>query len=173
MPLPTSLVVKNGSKTRVEHVGRHAGAGVGDREQHVVAGRGIGIARDIVLVERGVARLDQQPAAVRHGVARVDAEIDQRRLELGAVDVDTPQAVGEDGCDLDLLAQRAPQQLAGAGHQLVDVGELRPQRLLAREGQQLARQLGGALRGAVHPIEAGLCVSASRPRPPAAPRCWP
>ena len=68
---------------------------------------------DVVLVQRDVARLDQQLAAVGHGVARIDAEIDQGGLELGAVDVDGPQTVGEDELDLDLLAQRAAQQLAG------------------------------------------------------------
>ena len=40
----------------------------------------------------GVAGLDGQLAAVRHGVARVDGEVEQRVLELRRVGLDRPQA---------------------------------------------------------------------------------
>ena len=37
-PLPTSLVVKNGSVARVEDLRRHADAGIGNRDAHIIAG---------------------------------------------------------------------------------------------------------------------------------------
>ena len=51
VPLPGSLVVKNGSKMRVEHLRRHAGAGVADLDHHVVAGRHLGVRGGVVAVE--------------------------------------------------------------------------------------------------------------------------
>ena len=55
----------------------------------------------------------------------------------------------EHGFDLDLLAQRRPQQLGGIDHQRIDVDLARLQRLLAGEGQQMLGQIGAARGGFV------------------------
>src|SRR5882724_1198590 len=47
--------------------------------------------------------------------------------------------------DLDVLAERASQQVPHAGDQAIEVDRLRHQRLLARERQQLANEAGTAL----------------------------
>ena len=47
---------------------------------------------DVAIVQIGVRGLDRQLAAVRHGVARVDGEIEDRVLELVGIGVDAPQA---------------------------------------------------------------------------------
>ena len=148
MPLPTSLVVKNGSKARRQDVGRHAGTGVADRQHGVLAWRDLVLQpHHIVPGQRDVAGLDGEAAAGRHGIARVDAEVDQRGLDLRAVDIDRPEVGRGGGLHDDVLAERAPQQPAGACHEVVEVGDLGLQHLLARECQQLARQLRGLLAG--------------------------
>ena len=84
MPLPLSLVVKNGSKIRDSVFGVHAGAGVADRHLDVVAGLQPRVRGDADLVELDVAQLDRDLAAARHGVARVDDEVHQNLLDLRA-----------------------------------------------------------------------------------------
>ena len=102
-------------------------------------------ARGIGLVEMRIGRLDRQPAAVRHRIARVHREIEQHVLELVGIDPRLPQSAGEHGLDRDVLAQRPPQQVGHAGHQPADIERLRFQRLLPREGEQPMRQRRGAL----------------------------
>ena len=86
-PEPGALADRLGGEERIEgardHVGRHAGAGVGDAERDVLPRRQVALARG-ALVEPFVGGLDGEAAAVGHGVARVDAEVEQRVLELRA-----------------------------------------------------------------------------------------
>ena len=51
----------------------------------------------------------------------------------------------QDGLDLDLLAERRPQQLGDVEHRAVDVDIARLQRLLAGKCQQMLDQFGAAL----------------------------
>ena len=97
MPLPTSLVVKNGSKIASRWSARDAGAGVGNEMAtksplRADWARRAGMALDL-------ATLIVEPAFAVHGVAAVDGEIDQRGLELR--DVGDREAVGVVDIDLD------------------------------------------------------------------------
>ncbi len=65
-----------------DHVGRHAGAVVGDAERQILAGRQVAVL-GCAFVEPFVGGLDRDTAAFRHGVARIDAQIEQCVLELG------------------------------------------------------------------------------------------
>ena len=67
----------------------------------------------------GVGGLDRQPAAVRHGVARIDREVEDRVFELAGIGMGAPQPAGQHGLDADRLAERAAQQLGHAGDQLL------------------------------------------------------
>ena len=51
--------------------------------------------RDVGVVELRVAGLDGELAAVRHGVAGVDREVEQRVLKLVGVAQRRPQAAGQ------------------------------------------------------------------------------
>ena len=51
VPLPTSLVVKNGSKMRADFLRRDAAAGVGDAQANEFAGPGLGIGARIGFVD--------------------------------------------------------------------------------------------------------------------------
>src|SRR6202035_1527724 len=66
--------------------------------------------------------------------------------QLAAVDQRGPRLRLETRLDLHQLAERRTQQVASLGDQRVDVGLARLQRLLAREGEELAGQPGAARR---------------------------
>src|ERR1700684_12595 len=65
--------------------GVHACACVGDGELHPTTGTSVGVTAAIFFVEIEIARLDQEPGARGHGVARVEAEIHQHLLDLGRI----------------------------------------------------------------------------------------
>ena len=96
--------------------------------------------RHIGLVERRVGGFDGDPAAVRHRVARIHHEIDDRIVEMARVGERRPQPGGEHGLDLDRLADRADQHVRHVGDRPVDVEPGRRERLLAGEGKQLLGQ---------------------------------
>ena len=76
-PLPVSsgpsLVLKNGSKIRGSLIRRDTGSVVADHQHHHVA---LGV----------MVQLDQQTPALRHGLARVDQQVQQNLLDLVGVD---------------------------------------------------------------------------------------
>ncbi len=143
-----------GGEERVErlgdHVRGHAGAGVADAQRDVGSGRQLALLRRPP-VQPHLPGLDRQPSAVRHGVARVDAQVEQRVLELVRIDQDGIRIGHADHRHGDGRSHRASDQLLHAGDQPVHVGRLGFQRLPSRERQQPVRQrrrpVGGALRG--------------------------
>src|SRR5947209_17984945 len=80
-----------GVEDLVDDVGRDAAAGVLDLDQHVFPERHL-----LVLMLRAVAgadvrRAQREPATERHGVARIDREIDDHLLELSDVCLHWPE----------------------------------------------------------------------------------
>ncbi|GJD69837.1 hypothetical protein MMMDOFMJ_2775 [Methylobacterium gnaphalii] len=150
-PEPRALADRLRREERLEglgdHVRRHAGAGIGDAEREVLAGLQVPVPRR-TLVHPLVGGLDGDAAAIRHRVARVDAEVQQRVLELRGIDHHRPEAGRGHRLEGDLRPDRAADQFLHAGHEPVHVGGLGIERLAAREGEQAVRQRGGALRGA-------------------------
>ena len=139
MPLPTGLVVKNGSNARSLHFGRHAAAGVGDGEADIIAAADVA---DLVGGERHVGGGDAHRPGAVHRVARVDREVDDGVLELVRIDEDRP-GVGVDGeFDGDPLAERPVEQVGHARDQFAAVDALGQQ--AARSGRTTAS--GGSAR---------------------------
>ena len=102
MPLPTDLVVKKGSKTRPS---------ASSSMPVPVSVTARQMARPAVGEGRGLAGAQGERAALGHGVAGVDGDVEDRRLELRRIGLDRAQAVGELGADLDPLAQGAVEQV--------------------------------------------------------------
>ena len=69
----------------LRHLGRHAGAGVGDDELDVPARIRLAAVARVVGVEPHVERLDGEAASGGHRVARVDREVDQHLTDLARV----------------------------------------------------------------------------------------
>ena len=113
--MPTSLVVKNGSNT----CGRMSAGcrcrcrrrGWRRTPRQALLGR--------LALERHRLGRDRQRAAGRHGVARIDREIDQRELELARVDLDGAALVGNRRLDLDVAAQRTASKSFSSGRRCV------------------------------------------------------
>ena len=90
-----------------------------------------------------VGGLQRQASALRHGIARVDAQVEDRGLQLRRVRQRHPQPAAQHGLHAHGLAQRARDQLRHAGHELVRIDGLGRQRLLPRERQQPSHQRCG------------------------------
>ena len=91
----------------------------------------------VVFVEKGHAGFEDELAAIRHRVAGVEREIENGGRKLTGIDGRHACFVFKRRFDLDLLAERGPQQLGGVDDQLIDVGLPRLQRLLAGERKQM------------------------------------
>ncbi|KAF1853937.1 hypothetical protein Lal_00005148 [Lupinus albus] len=133
--LADGLGGEEGIEGLFDHVRRHAGAVVRHAERHILAGMHVLLPRPF-MVDPAVAGLDGDPAAARHGVAGVDAEVQQRVFQLRWVDHRRPQPGHADHLHLDARSHGALDQLQHAADQPVGVDRLRRQRLLAGEGEQ-------------------------------------
>ena len=139
--MPVPLVVKNGSVARASVSASMPSPVSRQRQPDIAAGTQLGVAhRDLV------AGGDGQDAAGRHGIARIDGEIEQRRLELVRIGHHTVESEREAGFDGDLRPERALQQVAHAARQLDQVDRPQVELLPPREGQHALRQGGAALR---------------------------
>ena len=142
-----------GREERFEHAveqrRRNAGAGVADRDHHVMAWRDLAVHASVTFVEDDVAGLERKLAAVRHGVARIDGQVEDGGGELVGIDQRRPCVLGEQRRDLDVLAKCRLQQLRRLQHQRIDVDLERLQRLLAGKRQQMPGQIGAAFGGLV------------------------
>ena len=124
---------EEGLEDRFQPVRHDAVTGVGHRDRDELAA-----AADLS-AQRGngadLADGDRQPAFAVHGVAGVDGQIDQRRLELG--DIGNGKAAGGRDIDIDAYpgADEGTDQLRHALDLRADVEHLRLQRLPAGKGQ--------------------------------------
>ena len=135
-------MVKEGVEGPRDDVGRHASAGIGDAKRQILPRWQVPLPGR-VLVHPLVRGLDRDPPAVRHGVAGIDAEVQQGVLELGRIDLRCPQANHVDGLDRDLRTDCASDEIGYADDEFGDVGGLRIERLSAREGEKAVRQSRG------------------------------
>ena len=156
-----ALPYRLGRVERVErardHLGPHADAAVADRQRHIRPRLGIALARG-GLVEPAVGGLDRERAAVRHGVARVDAQVQQRVFELAGVDARRPQVRRADHPHRDLRPHGAADQFLHLADQPVDVGRARVERLPARKREQAVGQRRRARRAILRGLQEALDI---------------
>ena len=150
-PRPLAL----GAEERLEDPGLghrvHAGAGVGDRQQDVGAGRHVGVGRCTPVADVEGDGAQRQPAAGRHGVAGVDGEVDDHLLHLPGVDLHLAQLGVELGDELDVLSQQPLQHLLQPGDHRVEAHHPGLHRLPASEGEELLGEGRRALAGLLDP----------------------
>src|SRR5690606_1626651 len=122
---------------------RHAAAGVRYGDHHIVADLRIAVDFDITAVDLDILEVYDDPAALRHGVARIDDQIDDRRLQLCRIDHRGPQRVIE-AAELELHARTGGAR-AKRFHVLdepANVRRFRLEHLAPSEGEQPLRQRG-------------------------------
>ena len=138
-----------------DDVGGHAGAVVPDGNSDVVAGGTSGswarsvssrvaLAVSMTTRQGGVGRCVGGRAPGQDGVAGVDGEVQEGVFELVGVGVGGPEAAGEDGFDVDEVAEGAAEEVCGAGDELVEVDGSGEEGLAAGEGEEAGGEGGGA-----------------------------
>ena len=105
MPLPTSLVEKNGSKI-LAITSAVMPTPVSSTSISTYSPAATPSSASLRLSRsRHVARADGERAAVGHGVARIDGQVDDHLVELRLVGLDVPEVAAGQDLELDLLAQ--------------------------------------------------------------------
>ena len=122
-------------------------AGVGDRDTHEI-GR-----RVVLAFALHVFDADPDDSPVGHGVARIEAQIENRKLHFAGVDDDRPDVIRDMHLYLDVSAQRAVQHRTHPFQVGRHVDRFRIDRAAPREGQQMPRQPGASGDSAVHRFE--------------------
>ena len=140
----------------VEHVSGNAGPGIADRDHGVAARPDVAVRAGVVFVENDRPGFDDELAAIGHGVAGVEGEIEDSGGKLVGIDDCRACLAFKYRFDLDMLAERALQQLCGIDDQRIDVGFPGLERLLAGERQQMLGKVRAARCGFVdHPRDGG------------------
>ena len=126
-----------------------AGAGVANREHGVPAGPESLVRPRELLVDIHVPACDGEQPAARHGVARVDGEVEQHLFELARVGEHQLQIRRHGNLEADILPDRSSQHGLESGYDVAQLGGPQLEHLLAPERQQLLGQplevLGGVL----------------------------
>ena len=105
----------------------------------MLAGEGLG--------QLHVGGFKHQLAALGHGIAGVDGQVEDDLLDLARVGFHPAQVGAKEGGQLDVFADQSPQHLLGIRHHRVKVEDLGLHDLLAAEGQELLSERGGAVGG--------------------------
>ncbi len=137
---------EEGLEGALRHLGRHAGAGIGDGDQHAMPCRHIG--RALGLGVLGIAGLHLQLAARGHGVACVEGQIDERELQLTGVHVDRPGSSGHPHRNLDAAPEHTVQQRLKLRQVPIEMHALRRQGPAPGHAQQVLREAAARLHGA-------------------------
>ena len=145
-PEPAAGAWALGGEERLEYplpdLGRHAGPGIRDGQGDIGARLQFGR----LTFHRHQPGVDDEMAALGHGVARVDRQVQQGVLDLTRIGHHHRDARSQPRLDADLLAQAAAQQVDHAVDQGVQVDRLGVQGLPPPEGEQAAGELGAERR---------------------------
>ncbi len=94
----------------------------------------------IAIVEMRVCHFQGQLAAIGHGIARIDGEVENGIFQLVRIGQGVPQAARDDGFDLDLFTEGPAEHLAQIADDASQIDGTGRQRLTAGKSQQLARE---------------------------------
>ena len=138
---------EEGLEDPLADLGRHAVPGIGDAEDDVAAGLDFETRVPIRFAEHRGAGLQEQRAAFRHRVPRIEAEIEQHLLQFARIGADSCRVGGQGHLQGNLLADDRPQHGDQFADRLVGIDVLGPQRVAAAETQQLAGERGRPVGG--------------------------
>ena len=119
----------------MDHVALAASDAGSTGKRNAVADRRLRMRLRISVVEMAIGGLDGQHAALRHRVAAVDAEVQDRVFELIGITNAIPKTRGEHCLHVQVRAHRPADQLFHAADQRVHVHERGLQCLPTGKGQ--------------------------------------
>ncbi|MCY1174506.1 hypothetical protein D9M73_147120 [compost metagenome] len=126
----------------------HAGARIDHRQCYEA-----GIDRGLVgRCDSGAGR-DRNRSAVGHGVAGVDAEIEDRHFQLVGIGQRGRKALGQIEPNPDMRPRRAVHQIRHAPHEFAEIDCAGLQRLPPRKGEQALHQRLGAFGRLQSPLD--------------------
>ena len=132
-----------GGEKRLKNAGArgfvHSAAGVLDRQERIIHGARLKIDATRIHIQQGIAGSDGQLPPLRHGVARIDGQVQEHLLDLAGIGLHQPKIGGQIGDKIDVFADKASEHLLEVGDEIIEVEDLRSQQLFAAEGQELAR----------------------------------
>ncbi len=114
----------------------------------------LGVQGGVARVELDVARFDRDRAARGHRVAGIDHEVDEDLVELPRVGEQAPGHLADAHDEAQVLADELAEHGQDRLDRRTDLHDLRPDHLLAAEGEQLHRQPGEARVAATRIAEA-------------------
>ena len=152
-PLPDFFGREKWIENLVHRLGRHAGAAVRDTQHDVRPELRAGIHPRDLIVHDDVLRADGERAARGHGVARVDAEIQQDLVELRGVAVHGPQIGRKRGLDVDVSREGLRHDFGEFVHEMLRLNEDPLAFHAAREGEHLLHDASAALAAALDDVE--------------------
>ncbi|RMS09304.1 hypothetical protein ALP75_201950 [Pseudomonas syringae pv. actinidiae] len=122
-----------GGEKRIEgpadHRLRHAAAIVTDAQHHVVTRQKVFVGIGERRVQLLIGSLEHQCAAVRHGIAGVEHQVEQGVFQLVGVGFSGPQITGKTQLQVDALVDAALEQFVHRIDQMVHIDRLGVQRL--------------------------------------------
>jgi len=142
---------KKGVKNPMDGGFIHPGPRVPDAGFHVASQFGAHLLRGSG-VQRDIFRRNVKIAAVRHGLPRIDKEIQEDLFDLPLVHIDRPDFLLEFDMDHDLFLCAAEHQGA-LPDQLVEIRRLDLILPTHRKGQQLRRQIGPLFHILVYAVD--------------------
>jgi len=122
----------------------HAGAGVGDGDFDITSRRDI---RNLFILDGSRIELDHKPAALGHGVARIDGEVDQDLFNLIAIGFDRDGLRAKLNLNADVFAEERTNQVLEFGDNVVEIEKFGLENLLAAKREQLTYESAGACGG--------------------------
>ncbi len=128
----------------------NADAGVADGKDDIIAGHGAGVFLAVVVVEMRVAGLDGKRAAAGHRVPGVDHQVHDDLVHLDWIHLDLPKVFAGYQDELDVFPDERADGFLETVEALVQVQDLRFDDLPSGEGEQLADEPRGPLRGSFH-----------------------
>ena len=135
---------EEGLKNPIPYFRRHSAAGVRDGQSYIRSGHAPGHGS---LVQDDVPRLDLEYAAIRHGIAPIQGEVEEGGLQQRRIDVAQPQLLVGPQLDLASASDRLANKPLEFGNQLVCLDQFWVQSLPPRKGEKLRRQCCSPISG--------------------------
>src|ERR1043166_1123147 len=136
----------------LDHASGNSSPGIHDLNEHIGSGLGFGILGR-GLVEPEVLGFQSQLAALRHGIAGVDAQIEQDLVQLGNIGSERPEVSRNAGLDPDALGKGFLHDFQHLLDEVPELDDAAPALRAPAQGHQLLDDLSPPLGAFFDPVD--------------------